>query len=408
MEEGADGKVLSLTGWLPVNKEKKVTEFLNGYSAWFEFNDPVEGEDVPILLINRKRSALFEAITKIFDLPDYFELDPTPFFAPFFALFFGLCLGDLGYGFIVLVLSIVAIKKGSASLKPIFQLGIILGIFTMGAGFLLNTAFGMTIFTVEGSKGVFEFGSGAALLKAEETEKGIYFLAMPFAMYVGLIQIIIGIIIRCYNNLKIKGYRFIFQPISHIILVLCATIPLAKVNFLDMGTFNFGILKIGKLLSTIPYSAILIVSAIGILILFYASTPKIKSIKIKKPLLRFLAFIPYCLLMYLIAIYNFVTSLMSYSLSYLRLFALGLAGGLLGAAFNQLGLMIITKDGVTNWLSPFALFTLLILIFSHALNLGLSALGAFVHSLRLTFVEFYSVVNFKGGGKSYSPLSKFK
>jgi V/A-type H+-transporting ATPase subunit I len=107
--------------------------------------------------------------------------------------------------------------------------------------------------------------------------------------------------------------------------------------------------------------------------------------------------------------YNFASGLMSTSLSYLRLFALGLAGGLLGAAFNQIAFMLITNEqGVVNWATPLVVFTILILIIGHSLNLALSALGAFVHPLRLTFVEFYGgfSLGFKGGGKPYKPLSK--
>ncbi len=397
MEEGADGKVLSLTGWLPVNKEKKVTEFLNGFSAWFEVNDPVEGEDVPILLGNKKGFALFEAITKIFDLPDYFELDPTPFFAPFFAFFFGLCLGDCGYGLIVFIGSIYAIKKGPTSLKPIFQLGMILGIATMVAGLFLNTFFGAAVFSFPGyEEAIFKSGGHiGAPLGAFETERGKIFPAMTFALYIGIMQIILGMILRAFNRMRSSGMIFGIAPFSNILMVCAFTIFLAQANFMDMGTFVFWAVPAGKLLCSIPASVAKWLAVAGLVLLLLFNDPRKK--------------IPARVGVGLWELYNFISGVVSNGLSYLRLFALGLAGGLLGAAFNEIAFMLITDaNGVVHYASVMTVFTVLILIASHTLNLGLSALGAFVHSLRLTFVEFYGNVNFKGGGKAYSPLSNSK
>ncbi len=397
MEEGADGRVLSLTGWLPVNKEKKVKEFLNGFSAWFEFNDPVDGDNVPIFLDNKKGFALFEAITKIFDLPDYFELDPTPFFAPFFALFFGMCLGDLGYGLIVFVGALIAMKKGPASLKPIFQLGMILGIATMVAGLFLNTFFGVTIFYFPGFEGAI-FKSGGhigAPLGAIETEKGKFFPAMTFALYIGIMQIILGMSIRAANRIRNNSLVFGIGPLSNILMVCAFTISLVHTNFMEMGTFAFGPAPVGTLISRIPLSAALWLAITGVVLLLLFNDPSKKM--------------PVRIGLGLWELYNFISGVVSNGLSYLRLFALGLAGGLLGAAFNQIAFMLITDEsGVVHYASFMTVFTVLILIAGHTLNLGLSALGAFVHSLRLTFVEFYSNVGFKGSGRPYAPISKFK
>lgn len=397
MEEGAEGRVLSLIGWLPAEKEKKVTEFLNSFSAWFEFNDPAEGEDVPVLLKNRKRTALFEAITKIFDLPDYFELDPTPFFAPFFAFFFGLCLGDCGYGLIIFIGSLIAMKKGPVSLKPIFQLGMILGIATMVAGLFLNTFFGAAVFSFPGyEKAIFTSGGHVgAPLGAFETEKGKIFPAMTFALYIGVMQIILGMIIRAANRIRNNGMIFGIEPFSNILMVCAFTIFLARVDFMDMGTFSFWAFPVGKLLCSVPAPITKVLAVAGLVLLLLFNDPRKK--------------IPVRIGIGLWEFYNFISGVVSNGLSYLRLFALGLAGGLLGAAFNEIAFMLITdENGVVHYASVMTIFTVLILIASHTLNLFLSALGAFVHSLRLTFVEFYGNVNFKGSGRVYSPLSKVK
>jgi V/A-type H+-transporting ATPase subunit I len=107
--------------------------------------------------------------------------------------------------------------------------------------------------------------------------------------------------------------------------------------------------------------------------------------------------------------YNFITGILGDVLSYLRLFALGLAGGLLGNAFNYIAFMLVTNaDGSMNYVSPMMVFTIIILLVGHSLNLALSMIGSFVHPLRLTFVEFYKNIEFKGGGTAYKPFATTK
>jgi V/A-type H+-transporting ATPase subunit I len=98
--------------------------------------------------------------------------------------------------------------------------------------------------------------------------------------------------------------------------------------------------------------------------------------------------------------YNMATGILGDVLSYIRLFALGLAGGMLGAAFNDLGVMVL-GDGGVNWV-----FFILILLIGHVLNLLMSCLGAFVHPLRLNFVEYFKNSGYEGKGKAYNPLKK--
>ncbi len=97
--------------------------------------------------------------------------------------------------------------------------------------------------------------------------------------------------------------------------------------------------------------------------------------------------------------YNMATGIMGDVLSYIRLYALGLAGGMLGGAFNNLGLMVLGDNPTWQWL-PFVL----ILLAGHALNLLMSCLGAFVHPLRLTFVEYFKNSGYEGKGAKYNPL----
>jgi V/A-type H+-transporting ATPase subunit I len=110
------------------------------------------------------------------------------------------------------------------------------------------------------------------------------------------------------------------------------------------------------------------------------------------------------------ALYNFASGFISNVLSYLRLFALGLAGGLLGGAVNQIAFLFITNQetGEVTYGSVWIAGTILVLIGGHIVNLGFSALAAFIHPLRLTFVEFYSAVGFKGGSRPYVPFANVK
>jgi V/A-type H+-transporting ATPase subunit I len=108
-------------------------------------------------------------------------------------------------------------------------------------------------------------------------------------------------------------------------------------------------------------------------------------------------------------LYGFVTGLMGDILSYLRLFALGLAGGLLGNAVNRIAFMMITDDaGIIHYSFAGTLGTIVILVLGHSLNMAIAALGGFVHSLRLTFVEFYKNLKFEGGSKAFEPFSLHK
>jgi len=394
MEEYAEGKILNFTGWIPESLEERVIKFLDKSSTWYTISNPEPNDNVPIKLKNRKFSKVFEPITRIFDLPDYFELDPTPFFAPFYAFFFGLCLGDVGYGLVLFLISIFAIIKVSQQLRPLFILGSILSLATIISGVFLNSFFGQPIFSTSGAESAFfSHGAALALLKPMKTESGIMlFPAMTFSIYIGLLQIILGIILRSINKYKNRGTIHIIQPISNIFFIVGITIILAKVNFLDLGIFTLYTFKIGETIASVPTNTEWYLIAIGLFLFLFFNNPE-KKLTIRLPLGIW-------------ELYTFSTSLMADSLSYVRLFALGMASSLLGLAFNNIALMLITKDGKIEYGQPIIIATILILIIGHAINLILASIGSFVHPLRLTFVEFYKNLEFKGSGKPYTPFAK--
>lgn len=395
MEEAAAGRVLSLTGWLPTRLEKKVAEFLDGYPAWYEITEPVTDDDVPVALQNPKQIKLFEPVTKIFSLPWYFEVDPTPFFGPFFALFFGLCLSDMGYGLVVTALGLVGLKVAPKALRLPMMLLAVLGFSTMLGGFLLNTVFGHAIFSPPGAEaGFLDQGAAAALLRPTETASGsMYFPAIPLSVYLGVMQIMLAIVLKAFNRARLNGIVYAFHPVGDLLMVAGVALLMANINFLDMGVFTFGAIALGPWLSGLPMSFAWALAAMGCLVMFVFNNPD------KKAAARFgLGFWE---------LYQFGTGLMADGLSYLRLFALGLGTGLLGSAFNQIAFMLITaEDGTRNYLSLPVIGTVLILLGGHGINLALSGLGSFVHPLRLTFVEFYKNLDFKGGAQAYSPFGK--
>ncbi len=393
MVKVAENKILHLEGWVPVDKTANVATVLSDYSCWYEFSKPAETDAVPVKMKNAPGFRLFESITKIFALPNYFEIDPTPFFAPFYALFFGLCLGDVGYGSLLVILALIGMAKFPIKARPVMVLGVVLGISTMISGVLLNSFFGAPLFAGIDGKGILD-GSygGIAFLKSVEIDGKTIFPAMAFSVYLGMIQIMLGILLKAANNLRSNGFVYALYPIGTILLVFASTVALVQMNFLDMATLIQIVTNIptAEVVGSISTELMSIPAIVGLILLFLFNNPD-KKIGVRLPL-------------GLWELYGFVTGLMGDALSYIRLFALGLAGGLLGMAFNDIAFMISAGD------SPkfLVVFTILVLILGHTINFSLSVLGSFVHPLRLTFVEFYKNLNFRGGSKPYKPFMKTK
>ncbi|MFP4164933.1 MAG: V-type ATP synthase subunit I [Chitinispirillaceae bacterium] len=398
MKGQVEGKLLSLSGWFPRDKEKQLRNYVGKYPAYVTTREPYADEDVPVKLKNRSFPTLFEPIVGMYSLPAYDELDVTPFMAPFFAIFFGLCLGDAGYGALLVITTLILRRKVSPKFKPFMLLGFFLALSTFVSGILLNTFFGVTIFGGPGVEGQTIFPTGVqffAPLSAQEGAAGQIFPAMNLAIMLGVIQMLFGIGLQAFVKYKYKGFAAAMEPISTIVVLLGGFVWAAHINLLnlDIAEFTVGPVSIGPLLMSVPQRAgegLAILGLIGIL-LFNNIEKKIFI----RPLTG------------LWTLYNFATGTLQNLLSYLRLFALGLAGGLLGAAFNQVAFLPITTEaGEINYASWGIIATILILLAGHGLNLALSAMSAFVHPLRLTFVEFYGALDFRGGSKPFIPFSK--
>ena len=360
----ADDKIMMLEGWVPTEIENDTISWLSGKDIYFEAAEPEKGVDnPPIKLKNRRFARLFEMIGNMYSIPTYWELDMTPFFAPFFVMFFGFCMGDLGYGALICIITLALIlSKKLKGMSDILWLGFFLGFGTVIMGTISGTFFGVPLLEVEG-------------IPIVDKLKGIMFQpdgiysAFYVSLIIGVFQILFGMCLKIINQIKLFGFGAAVSTIGWVILLLG-------------GIVTFLIDGIG-----IPFYACMGVGAVLIYLLngplnsFVAPLKNIGS--------------------GLWDTYNMATGLLGDVLSYIRLFALGLSGSILGLVFNDLAMNMKPDIPVLG-----TIVMLLILVFGHAMNIALSALSAFVHPMRLTFVEFYKNSGFVGGAKQYEPFKK--
>ena len=145
----AENKLIFLEGWIPTQNTEEVNTYLDNLGIFY-VNEKAKKEDpAPIKLHNNKFAALFHPIAELYQLPSYSELDLTPFFAPFFVMFFGLCLGDAGYGLILIAAALIGRRFVKESIKPMLSLVAILGVGTVIFGFVSGTFFGIELLKVD-------------------------------------------------------------------------------------------------------------------------------------------------------------------------------------------------------------------------------------------------------------------
>ncbi|MFO7827635.1 MAG: V-type ATPase 116kDa subunit family protein [Bacteroidales bacterium] len=357
-EKQADEKVMLLEGWIPEEKQADLEKFLDEQNVYYLSEKPSKEDNVPIKLKNDKFTKLFEPVGDLFALPDYREMDLTPFFAPFFMLFFGFCVGDTGYGLLILIGTLIFRQKAKKELKPILTLAAFLGGATIIMGLISGTFFGVELIKVQ-----------AYPLKNIILEPLQLFWA---SIGIGGLQIFYGMFIKAANEIKKGGIKYGLSTIGWILLVA------------TFGTF----IVLDK--TGVNTEGFVIVKQIGIgisiaMVLLFANPDKNMIVSVFSGLYD---------------VYNMITGVFGDLLSYIRLFALGISSAILGLVFNQIAAQFLGGSFLSYL--PFVL----ILIIGHGLNIFLASLGAFVHPLRLTFVEFYKNAGFMGGGKRYKPFSK--
>lgn len=360
----AGDKLMLLQGWAPLDNEKEISDYLESKAVYFEAADPEPDDNVPIKFKNNKFARLFEPIAEMYMLPKYNEIDLTPYFAPFYMLFFGLSLGDIGYGlFLLLAASFVKIfmkVKLSSTTKAILSLVQILGASTMVAGLLTGGFFGFNIYDINHPF-------------AQALKNKVFFnnnQMFMLSLVLGVVQVLFGMGMKVANRTKQQGFKYAISTIGWIVFLISMIVA----GLLPKAMPMFGTLH-------------LIIAVPALMVIFFYNMPD------KNPFVNFGAG--------LWDTYNMATGLLGDILSYVRLFALGLSGGILASVFNSLAAGMSPDNAIVK-----PIVYLMIFLIGHAINIFMNVLGAIVHPVRLTFVEFYKNSEFEGGGKKYKPFKK--
>jgi len=367
----AEGALKLVEGFCPEENAESLNQVLDTLDCYYEQEDPTAEDATPIQLKNNFFARLFEPLTRLYSLPNYTEIDPTPFLAPFFTLFFGLCLGDGGYGLLILLVGIFLLKKKPQA-KDLAWMAIFLGGATAIVGLLTGAFFGIELEKVAFLAPIHEYFITQTNCSVH-FGNGTYHPLMVFSVLIGMFQILFAMGLRVAKVTMQRGFKYAVYDLAWLVGLV--------------GVIVWAIIssKIGQVGNYCFYG---LFALCGAAILFYSDPDK----------------------KYLVAniggglwgTYNMISGLMGDVLSYIRLFALGLAGGILGGVFNSLALQVgASMPAWIGWLPMVA-----IMIFGHSLNLGLALISSIVHPLRLTFVEFYKNEGFEGGGREYKPFKK--
>ena len=371
----ADGAIVMMEGWVPVENDVEVRKMLDESGVYYEIRPAEKEDNAPIKLKNGKISRLFEVLTKMYGMPDYGEFDPTPLFAPFYALFFGMCVGDAGYGLLLVVLGLYLKKKLSKSMAGMMNLLITLGAATTVVGAVFNTFFGASLTDLNLPEWM------NSLVISGKWDGTSYDKTMVIALLVGMFHICFAMTVKAICSTARYGFKNALSDWGWWLLV-GGSVVVATLNYLgvvDMEMSKMAFIGIGG------------VSAIGIYLLNNIRRNVFANIGAG-----------------LWDTYNMATGLMGDLLSYLRLYALGLAGGMLGGVFNTLGMQLRDTLGDFLFGIPGWICFGLIFVAGHGLNIALSCLSGYVHSIRLTFVEYFKNSGYDGKGVEYKPFASKK
>ena len=346
-----------LSGWIPAMLGAETERGLRArFTVAVEQRSPVDGENVPVLVENIPLVRPYEVITSMFSTPMPSEIDPNPLMAPFFVILFGLMLNDAGYGLLLAIGCAVLVwgVKVRGNLRSMSLLMMQGGIAGIAAGLLFGSFFGDIITVASSQRAAFPTIWFNPL---EDPVK-----MMIVSMGLGVIHVFTGMGAKAYMLIRDK------KPIDAL---------------LDVGSWYFtliglGLLAVGGLVGTI--GTVMAVTGCIMVVLFSARSSRNPVKRVVKGL------------------YNLygITGYFSDILSYTRILALGLAGGVIAMVVNMIG--SIAGFGIVG-----IILFILVALGGHTLNIALSVLGAYVHTSRLQYVEFFSKF-FEGGGRPWTPL----
>lgn len=366
-QQAADGRLVVMEGWAEAATSAAVDALLEEYPnvVWLK-SDPTPEDDTPVKLSNGWFARIFEMVGDMYARPKYGTLDLTPFFAPFYMLFFGICLNDAGYGLILLALGLFLLRKNSAPgmMRRAAWFATMCAAATVAFGLFCGSFFGLNLKEFFPSIPFFDF-------------QGRFF---SVALAIGMVQILFGMAINVCVITRSFGFKYALGTLGWLIILLAGSLA----GGLPMLNEAWVIPGFGT--SSPAFYAALGVGAVLMLLL---NTPgKNPLVNLGSGLWNF---------------YNNLTGLLSDVLSYIRLFAIGLSGGVLALVFNSLADGFV-PDGAN--IAVRILIMLPILLIGHGINLFMSTISSFVHPMRLTFVEFYKNAGFEMATRSFDPIRK--
>lgn len=348
-----------MEGWIPEEREEELIKVFEDFGCAWETLTPEESEypEVPVKLRNNKLTNALNMVTDMYSLPAYGSLDPNPLMAPFFILFYGLMMADMGYGLLMIIAALVAMKKikprrGTLSFCQLLLYG---GISTFVMGAVTGSFFGNAL---EQIGIILDLGEGWGVLPALFNPMTDSMMVLIGAMVLGLIHLNTGMVINFVKKVK-RGQLAdgIWEEGA------------LWVTFIGAGLLALGLGNI---------AGVPVVLVIGLLMVFYGGSRSAKGIG--KVLSVFTT------------LYNTATGWFGDILSYSRIMALMLAGSVIATVFNTIG-------AIANNIVFFAV----IFIIGHSLNFALNLLGCYVHDLRLQCLEYFGKF-YEDGGRPFNPL----
>ena len=352
-----------LEGWVPVADFPDLKHKLERFkTVYIDKIEKAEDEEEPVALANSTLNSPFEVITGLYSMPQSSEYDPTPFLAPFFAIFVGLCLTDAGYGLLLLIGCLALLKhlKPTGATRKLLITLCICGVSTIIIGTLAGGFLGITS-SSDVVKETFPT-LNRVMVSIQESKYGfdpikdsMFFFQM--ALMFGIIHVSFGHIIKAYANFeKGKVLDAVFDQFSWLSIIFGAMCLVAH----SAKAFP------GAPLNTIGLASMAIGAAL--IVIFAGRENEGIAGRIGGGLFE---------------LYG-VTGLFGDVLSYARLLALGLATGVIGGVVNTMAFKTLDIPyGIGYFMFIF------VFVAGHLGNLGISAMGAFIHSLRLQFVEFF-------------------
>ncbi len=348
-----------MEGWIPEEREAELVKVFEDFGCAWETLEPEESEypQVPVKLKNNKITNALNMVTDMYSLPAYGSLDPNPLMAPFFILFYGLMMADMGYGLIMVIAALVAMKKikprrGTLSFCQLLLYG---GISTFVMGALTGGFFGNAL---EQIGIILNLGEGWGVLPALFNPMTDSMMVLIGAMVLGLIHLNTGMVINFVKKTKRGQLADAIWEEGALWVTLIGGVLLA---------LGFG-----------NVAGVPVVLVIGLLMVFYGGSRSAKGFG--------------KLLSVFTTLYNTATGWFGDILSYSRIMALMLAGSVIATVFNTIG-------AIANNIVFFAV----IFIIGHSLNFALNLLGCYVHDLRLQCLEYFGKF-YEDGGRPFQPL----